>query len=253
MSEENTTTMDQEIDPLIASGELEMEDGDTGDLPELVVEDAPEGRTKTKVKAKPESEDELDAEGAGYWKEKYQQAKQYESLSKYQGIIGALESNPDLVDVLERAMAGELDAARYSEFTEDEDSAPTEGQRRPTAADLKKAEEEGARKALAQQELNAALRTLAEWGIPDHAVDKFMNWANDPQGMTVLDLFNVFQTVEERSGRPVKGKGQSGKTRKQGGTSVAALPGNSDRPSADKYVPAEDAGTYHYRSDPNNI
>lgn len=247
MNESVQKQVASEVDSLVASGELEFIPND--DKPVVINADLPSSEPKENANKEKATQEE---EGAAYWKAEFEAAnKRYKDLSQYEGIIKRLETDSELVDVLERKMAGEIvDGGNADYFNLDEDQTTPKGTPRGYGADeISEAEKRGAQMAQVQQQIQNQLTYLMENGVPDHVTDKFMKFVNNPSGVTMEHLWQVFQMiegVEEPSVPADQG------TKKPGGGSISSMPGSSDRPDNGRYVPAEQDGA-SYHGDPNNL
>ena len=252
----NDQNKQSEVDPLIASGVMEIMDKDTedGKAPEWQEPEAP--ATSAENTSLSEAQE---AEGSAYWKDKYMAEKsQHDDLRQFEGIIGRLRTDDELIDVLEAHMAGDIVSRGGYEAFADIQDAPGQGavppQQQLTSADIKAAEERGAQQAVVQKQLQSFMANLAENGVPDHAQDKFMEFMNNPSGVTVHHLWSVFQDIEGLNVTADEGQnGQPAAPTKPRGT-IASLPGSTDKPSPDRYL---SEGAMHtgsnYVSDPNNL
>ena len=215
---------------------------------------------------RPPTQQEQDEDPA-YWRNEFLKTKaENERLSQYQGIIGKLETDPDLVTVLSQHINGEAAAlqqqSQSSDSIEDGDifgveSADAQGY---TKADLEKAkragETQGQDAARIQAEITAVLQTLQSQGVPDHVQKEFIEFMNNPSGTTVMDLYHAFTAQKQRQAPPQgqpPNQSQAPAAPPQG-QPLATMEGGTDRPDgedAKRYVPIE--GGVGYTGDPNAL
>lgn len=209
--------------------------------------------------------------GAEYYRLQYEALQQqFNSVNRYTGIINRLESDPNLVDVLERSIAGEVLVARgvdnKSLFDDDDDDdadtprASTKRQApRDPAQDMspeqirEQARREGEMQAAAQMELKGFLGRLATEGVPAYLQDKFVKFTNNPNGLTVGDMYAAFLSMEERSTQnappvpPVAPKREG-----PAAVTVSAIGGSTDRPGTERNISQTQNGV-RFINNPNDI
>lgn len=206
------------------------------------------------------SKPEAAQEEASYWKEKAQKyQEEYEKISRYGGIISAMENDSNLVEVMQRAIAGEAveyeDSLKGESLREYGDEEPSEGlgTRGKDPEQLQReAEERGRRQAQFNYELQTVMADMLQNGATEQEVDQFLEFVKQPAGMTAYDLLAVYK------GRLTKDQGSTQDTKappkKQNIPSpVSTMGGETDRPSADNYqeTPQEENLKY-YPGNPNN-
>lgn len=204
-----------------------------------------------------------EARGAEYYRRQYEMLeRQFASVNRYSGIISALERDSSLVDVLEKHIAGEVVTARSvdngSLFDDDEAVGSTErGAPRDPAQGKsldqirEEARREGEMKAAAQMELKNFMARLATEGVPAYLQDKFTKFVNNPNGLTVGDMYAAFLSMEQRMAKdaPIttepKEKGPSGVT-------VSAVGGSTDRPTTEQNIAQTRSGV-RYVTNANEV
>jgi len=178
--------------------------------------------------------------GSDYWRQQAMAAReQYEELAQYSGIIKALEDSPSLVDVLEREIArGATDSGSWDDPDEywDKVDAQEKAEAQPKPSKQAPAEQgavlEDNSEALnrKREEINTFLKVLASQGVPDYAMDKFLRFINNPSGVAIEDLWQVYNRVEEREVEPAKGEAEDLPP-----PPVSAVPGETERPRQETF------------------
>lgn len=254
---ENQQVQVDENDPLIASGELVMGDNDN----EVEV-----GEDSTPNEDKGAEGSASDSDELTEFKAKYEEAKaQYEDLAQYEGIIEKLKTDGDLIDVLQGYLEGKISKEILNETPEDDDDdysmwddegtdtdkpqPHTSGKKEPTKEDIERARAEGAAQAVVKKEVEDTLRYMMENGVPEDVQHEFVEFFMNPTGVTGRDILSVFMAKREQAGKPVVFKESSNK---QASGTIAAMPGESDKPNPDRFNDGGSNGI-NYISDPNNI
>jgi hypothetical protein len=188
---------------------------------------------------------EHEERGAQYYKQQYEMLeREFNSVNRYQGLIQRLESDPNLVDVLERHIAGEVLQARQSIFDDsDDDDAPAVNPSKKTAADMspqqlrEQARREGEMQGAAQAELRAFLAQLQTNGVPEYLQHKFTAFTANPNGLTVGDMYAAFLSMEERVAAKERiAAAPAPKREGPSAVTVSAIGGSTDRPSTEQNI-----------------
>ena len=225
-------------------------------------------------------------QGVEYWKRVAQQNREdAEKFSEYSTIIRHLENNPNHVEVLHRGveghtigiiaaenMAQDAQAQRQpsreeqlsaelgvepSLNTEGTPQAPPRQAHQPTREELIKYGEAQAR---AKIEFNQFREDMASKGIPDHAIDEYVQYLRNPNAMSHYDLFVAHQNYKQRTaGSEGEGTGQPNQAQPQtqppvvgAPISVTSMPaGATDRPESTAYIGEVDG--MKFVQDPQNI
>lgn len=204
-------------------------------------------------------------EGAEYWRKKFEEVKlQNENNAPFVGILDHLKTNPNLVDVLEKHVAGEfVEARKQTIFDGGEEDAygnPIEAEDPEDKPELtteqrgdieKRARAEGEMAAKAKIELRQFLSNLMQTGVPDHLADKFVNTLNNPTGFNLADLYAAFENKEARDGENAEGSAPKGKGQTPMGVPVSTAGGSTDKPTGDAYLETQEGDGSNYRSNPN--
>lgn len=227
---------------------VEPLDSPYDDLPELD-DPTPEGK-ETPKKAEISKE-----EGTNYWRDQAIKARmQYAELAEYQGIINALKNSPTLVDTLENAMAGQLadetdmDSTDSRLWEDDDDDTPTfkteqtVAERQPVIQD----EDRGALVEKKRQELNAFFTRLAEQGVPDHAMDEFLEYIKNPSGTSLEDLWAAYDNRRSR----LKKVQTEVEVEEAPPPPIATISGETEKPAGDGLKNPVDG--QRYVANPNN-
>ena len=212
-------------------------------------------------------------QGVEYWKRVAQQNREdAEKFSEYSTIIRHLENNPNHVEVLHRGVEGHTigiiaaeNMAQHAEAqrqpSQEEllaaelgvgDSSESEGasaqQLAPPRAHQPSREELikfGEEKARAKLEFKQFREDMASKGIPDHAIDEYIQVLRDPNGLNHYDLFVAVQNFKNRTkgtegegtGKPNEAQPQSQPPVIGSPISVTSMPaGQTDRPESNAYV-----------------
>lgn len=193
--------------------------------------------------------------GADYWRNQALLARQEAAeLGQYRNIIKALEESPSLVDVLEKHISGEAanvagsweNADEYWDSRDEHTDAKAEPATKGSAP-----ADDGSRNATdgldvkKREEINTFLGMLATQGVPDHAMDAFLQFMNNPSGVTIEDLWAVYNNIQKRTGAPGKVEAELPPP------PVAAVPGATERPSQDTFKAPDTKGVV-YVVDANN-
>jgi hypothetical protein len=200
---------------------------------------------------------QVEEEGARYWKTKFEEAKAInDRLGQYDNIIGHLEQSPDLVDILQKHIAGEVvDQTGGMFFDDDDDGYDEFGEpKQPEATKEPVAPQEDPEQLLrkrieaeerAKVEMEAFMRNLLETGVPDHVVDEFSQFIANPNGMTIADVYAAYNNLKSRAKpeetqAPKEDKDDS----KPSAPPIASMSGSTDRPESDLYKPTMDGHNY---------
>lgn len=187
---------------------------------------------------------EHEERGAEYYRQQYEALeREFNSVNRYQGLIQRLETDPSLVDALERHIAGEVVKARQSIFDDtDDNDAPAVTPSQNTARDMspeqirEQARREGAMQAAAQAELKAFLATLREGGVPEYLQHKFTAFTANPNGLTVGDMYAAFLSMEERTAKANPTPKPAPKREGPSAVTVSAIGGSTDRPNSEQNI-----------------
>lgn len=200
-----------------------------------------------------------DKEAAEHWRKRYKDLDaETQKVLKYRGIIDALESNPNLVDVLRREILSpgqrsddtvRDDGDEY--FGSDEGDEP--GTPAKTQAEIEAEDREIERARMEQKvRFDAYCKNLMEGGMPEHEVDKFVQFAMNPTQLTFDDMMAVYQgrTAENKDTGETSDEPQAGNIQLPPPTSATAS-GSSDRPGQAPQTP--NRGGHRFMPDPNNL
>lgn len=210
---------------------------DSGEVMELSLE-SDEG-----VKPKAQT---VNDEASDYWRRKYEKAQsEANHVSQYQNVITALEGDPDLVNVLEQHISGEIVSSR-NEIDEDDPWGENLTAAKPTPKPVQPdngldTREHDAEVAKMQIEIQTFLGGLMDNGVPDHTTDEFLEFLKNPSGVTVQDLWQAYSGKKEREGKPVQ---NAKKDKPKGSPSVNDMGGTTDRPEANQYTSHEGGQNY---------
>jgi hypothetical protein len=200
--------------------------------------DDPQGHETPETKEAPIEDHE--ARGAEYYREQYEGLRaKYQEATRYQGIIQRLESDPDLLNVLEKHIAGEMVEARTifdDEGTQEEKPKGRTGKTEVTPDDIEAARQRGALEEQARSDLKAFTSRLAHEGIPAYMIDKYLAWINNPNGLTAQDMWAAFYSIEERTKKPESKPAVEQKKGGPKGAPIASVSGETDRPDTSKSI-----------------
>lgn len=208
-------------------------------------------------------------EGAEYWQKKFEEVKaQNEKDAPYKQIMEHLKTNGDLVNVLEKHIAGEFVEARQAQQTifdgEEEDEygnpIPKESQTestqdaKPAEETTEQARERGRMEAAAEIQLKTFLDNLMSvGGVPSHVTDKFVETINNPSGFNIADLYAAFENKETREKQISESQPITEDKKTPMGVPVSSAGGSTDKPTGDKFLETPDSDGQNYSSNPNVI
>lgn len=194
--------------------------GDPTDLPKADP-NAAGGQAKPPAQGAPD-------EGLDYWKgEAAAHREKSERFTKFEGLIGYLEQNPQAVDQLEQliirgatSLAAHDDLAaqehldgnspmdehdRLSMELGAEPSAPAQAQGNQPPVDqnelMRRAREQGAAEERARLRFEKFQAELLERGVPEHSVDEFVQFLRNPNELSYYDLFAAYNSHRAAGGR----------------------------------------------------
>lgn len=241
-SNENQNQWTEDMTPL----------GNKKNIPTMEIDGETQQETLSDVEQK------VEAEGSAYWKSRFSEAKaEAESVAKYSALIRRMETDPSLVETLERHIAGEAVDQRNGAFYEDDQTEGSEAHGSPavtqyTEDTVRLAEQRGREIERQQQQFAGFMKTLTETGVPDHMVDKFVRMMNDPSGLTLSDMYAATENMVKREAEGQQPAAAAHKkTEGPSGMPLATASGSTDRPDSDLYKPVMDG--FNYIPDANNI
>lgn len=196
----------------------------------------------------PDNESEKLSESETYWRDQYKELdEQARNVLRYKGIINALETNPNLVDVLQRHIAGaegdystvkdDLDESILGD-DEPEGKSQSQGKRSQGTTKEERIEAMKAERARREEAFQAYCTKLMEGGAQEHEVDQFVKFAMNPTDLTFDDMYSMFLgrkqkqsegTSEKPTGEPRRGNSQLPPPSSASGE----MGGDSDRPITD--------------------
>lgn len=264
----------EEFEPVVVEGKDPTRPG------RVITADDPGVGAKGQKPTKKNDEEE----GLVYWKQQAQEARERAKLAETYGpLINHLEHNPNLVDMLQNAIeTGAADVTAHERMVETAHAQQTPSEEEELAAELgleatpqrkatpqnqpnrqmtlEEAERLGAERERARREYREFHDELAARGVPDHAVDEFVQWLNNPNGLTWHDMYAAYTHSRQGAAEPTKGEQTATpqpntpqpQTKDVRPISVTTIPaGESDRPEAGIYRETGDGS--RFIQDPQNI
>ena len=239
-------------------------------------------------------------EGLDNWKNQaLQHREKAQRFQTYEGLISYLENNPKAVGDLEQmilrgatSLAASEDLAAQGdqggeplsdeellaqEFGAQNEGTPQQAQgRQPQVSQdelVRRAREEGAAAERARLKFQEFQQDLNERGVPEHAIDEFVQFMQNPGALTYNDLFQAYNSNRVSNGKepinvppqqtpqvahppsqgqPVQqGQGQE-PSQPRSPVPVQAMAGESNKPDANRYQPNE-GDDEKYVVNPNEI
>lgn len=202
--------------------------------------------------------------GGEDWRQRYVDLLQdHQSIARYGNIINAMENDPRLVDVMQRAIAGDVAARdRRAEsnsydfhdeafYDDDSDDEPSHDGRsaKSDAQKIAAAKEQGAREAMVRVEIQNAMNEMMEAGGSADELQAFQEFLVNPSGLSAHDFLALFRSRNSRAGSPASKK----VNKELPPAPLAGANGQTDRPSDTPYVETGDAGHRFYSGDPNKF
>jgi len=242
--------------------------------------------------AKPDDSVQNESEAVAYWRTQAMKARtDAEKYRAYKGIIEHLETNPQTVDALERMILGQAvniavdgnandgdtgDADPEKQIMRDLgfDDSDTKGDenmarnQQAQSQDQRKLRDDELQRIRAEErarlEFERFMAEMREGGVPDHAIDEFVNFLNNPNGLTFHDLFVAYNANRARSGKdPIefgnkeKVKSSQNPQETAGAApgeappmTVGQMPGDTDRPME---VNQSSGDVYLHKTSPNDL
>lgn len=233
-------------------------------------------------------------EGLDHWKNQaLQHREKAEKFKAYEGLIGYLENNPKAVGQLEQMiLRGATDMAAHEdlaaqgsqgggELTDEEilanelgaqyEGVPQQAQRQQPQVSqetlVARAREEGAAAERARIMFQEFQSDLHERGVPEHAIDEFVQFMQNPGALTYHDLFQAWNsnrvtngkqpiTVSPRQTPQVAQPPSQGDHAQQGQPQspvpVQAMAGESNKPDGQRYQ-SNEGPDENYVVSPNEI
>lgn len=195
------------------------------------------------------------------WQARYEQLlQQHNQISQYGNIIKAMENDPSLVSLMQRAIAGEvasMDRREESGFdyddafeTEDPKATRTDGKSRQTDEQrIAAAREQGMREAMVQIEMKQAIDEFMEAGGTPEQAQAFQEFLQNPSGLSARDFLSLYRAREERQNPKQPPKGQ----KQLPPMPLASVNGQTDRPSDTPFVATPSDGSRYFPGDPNKF
>lgn len=251
-------TQNNEMESLVASGRLVMEDPD--EIPDYSeLESSKEEPEQEQEEKEEPAIDHQEAEEAEDYKAKYEELKAlYDDLAQFGGIIGRLRTDDELIDVLEAHMEGRQYAGPEQLWdAEDEPGSTPEGNAltpEQQAEEIKRAEQRGAAKAAVQKQVQDFATGLAKNGATEEEINSFLSFVDNPSGVTLQHLYNVHQEILTGAKGEAGAAGEKKPGQKKPRGSISTMPGETDKPAGDRYLSDSELhkGT-KYVADPNNL